>query len=93
MKLPGKRECKNRTLTVDQEHFLVDIFQLSDMTYAKPGRKRNLYIGKINCGKAFVQKGYLLEPQRCLKDTIKACFWFRHEFPWAMTLSRLLYLF
>ena len=81
MKLPGKRKRKNRTLTVDQEHFLVDIFQLSDMTYANPGRKRNLYIGKINCRKTFVQKVYLLEPQRCLKDTIKAYFWFRRELP------------
>ena len=71
IKLPGKRERKNKTLTGDQENFLVDVFELSNMTFTNPGRKDNVYIGKINGEKTFIQKRYLLEPQRYLKDTMK----------------------
>ena len=60
IKLPGKRGRKNRTLTEDQENFLLDVFERSDMTYTTPGRKDNVYIGKIDGEKTFVQKRYLL---------------------------------
>ena len=56
IKLPGKRGRKNRTLTEDQENFLLDVFERSDMTYAAPGRKDNVYIGKTDGEKTFVQK-------------------------------------
>ena len=58
--LPRKRRQKNRTLTDDQENFLLDVFERSDMTYANPGRKDNAYIGKTDGEKTFVQKQYLL---------------------------------
>ena len=56
IKLPGKRGRENRTLTEDQENFLLDVFERSDMTYATPGRKDNVYIGKTDGEKTFVQK-------------------------------------
>ena len=60
IKLPGKRGRKNKTLTEDQENFLLDIFECSDSTYTNPGRKKNVYIGKLNSEKVFVKKLYLL---------------------------------
>ena len=59
IKLTGKRGRKNRTLTEDQENFLLDVFERSDTTYTTPSRKENVYIGKIDGQKTFVQKRYL----------------------------------
>ena len=56
IKLPRKRGRKNRTLTKDQENFLLNVFERSDMTYTTPGRKDNVYIGKIDGEKTFVKK-------------------------------------
>ena len=59
IKLTGKRGRKNRTLTEDQENFLLDVFERSDTTYTTLSRKENVYIGKIDGQKTFVQKRYL----------------------------------
>ena len=37
----------------------MDVFERSDMTDTTPGRKDNVYIGKIDGEKTFVQKQYL----------------------------------
>ena len=60
IKLPGKRGRKNKTLTEDQENFLLDVFERSDSMYTNPGRKKNMYTGKLNSEKVFVKKLYLL---------------------------------
>ena len=67
IKLPGKKGRKNRTLTEDQENFLLDVFEGSDMTYTTPGGKDNIYIGKIDGEKTFLQKRYLFWN---LRDTL-----------------------
>ena len=41
----------------------MDVFECSDMTYTTPGRKDNVYIGKIDGEKTFVQAVPPLEPQ------------------------------
>ena len=60
IKLLWKRVRKNRILTEDQENVLSDVFERNDITYTNPGRKDNVYIGKINGEKTFIQKPYLL---------------------------------
>ena len=57
IKLP--RTKKNRTLTEDQENFLLDVFERSGTTYTTTGRKDNVYVGKIDGEKTFAQKRYL----------------------------------
>ena len=41
-------------------HWLLEMLQRPDMTYANSRRKYNVYIGKIDGKRCFVQKRYLL---------------------------------
>ena len=43
------------------------MLQYPDMVYANPGRKGNVYIGKIDSEKQYMQKRYLLWT---LRDTL-----------------------
>ena len=66
--LPGKRGRKNRTMTDDQENFLLNLFERSGMTYTNPGSKGNVYLGKTNGKKNInTEKLLPLEAQRRLK--------------------------
>ena len=66
--LPGKRGRKNRTMTEDQENFLLNLFERSGMTYTNPGSKGNVYLGKTNGKKNInTEKLLPLEAQRRLK--------------------------
>ena len=66
--LPGERGRKNRTMTEDQENFLLNLFECSGMTYTNPGSKGNVYLGKTNGKKNISTEKLLpLEAQRRLK--------------------------
>lgn len=55
-----KRGRKAKTLTQEQDEWLFDVLERSDMTYTNPGRKNHVYMGKLNGEKIYEQKKYLL---------------------------------
>ena len=56
----NKRGRKTKTLTKEQDDWLLDVLERSDMTYTNPGRKDHIYMGKIDGEKVYEQKRYLL---------------------------------
>ena len=60
IQLKENRGCKAKILSQEQERWLVDYLERPEMCYTNPGRKDNVYIGKINGTKQYVQKRYLL---------------------------------
>ena len=60
IKLENKRGPKKQYLSEDQEPWLLEMPQRPDMTYTNPGRKDNVYIGKTDGERCYVQKRYLL---------------------------------
>ena len=47
-------------MSENQEDSLLEMLERPDMTYTNPGRKDNIYIGKIDGERCYVQKRYLL---------------------------------
>ena len=55
-----RRGLKAHTLTEEQQKWLDDAFDRPDITYVNPGRKDNVYVGKKDGERQYVQKRYLL---------------------------------
>ena len=51
---------KEKELSEEQKDWLIDYLERPEMTYTNPGRKDNVYIGKTNGLKQYVQKRYLI---------------------------------
>ena len=66
--VPKKAGRKRNDLTEEEKKWLIEFLDRSDMTYTTPGRRDNVYIGKENGEKQYVQKRYLLWP---LKDIVE----------------------
>ena len=60
IKLKNKRGPKKQYLSENQEYWLLEMLERPDMTYTNPRRKYNVYIGKIDGERCYVQKRYLL---------------------------------
>ena len=60
IELKETRGRKAKVLTEEQEEWLIDYLERPEMTYTNPGRKDNVYIGKIDGEKQYLQKRYLL---------------------------------
>ena len=52
--------CKAKILSQEQERWLIDYLERPEISYTNPGRKDNVYIGKINGTNQSTQKRYLL---------------------------------
>ena len=65
---PKKAGRKRIDLTEEERKWLIEFLDRPDMTYTTPGRRDNVYIGKENGEKQYVQKRYLLWP---LKDIVE----------------------
>ena len=68
--LKEKRGRKHRDLNEDQEHWLVEFLERSDISYINPGKKDHVYVGKVGGISQYVQKQYLLWTLRDLLDII-----------------------
>ena len=75
-----KRGPKAKHLASDQEDWLMEVFERSDLTYTNPGRRDHVYTGKVNGEKQYVQKGYLLWSLRDALEIINGAAGFKHEF-------------
>ena len=60
IKLPGKEDSK----TEDQKNFSLRVLERSGMTYTNPGRKGNVYIGKINGKKHLYRNATFFGPSK-----------------------------
>ena len=65
----------------DQEHWHLEMLERPDMTTTNPGRKDNVYVGKIDLERCYVQERYLLwnlrdafEMLNGLKESFKETF-------------------
>ena len=61
------RGRKAKILSDDQEQWIIDYLERPEVTYTNPGRKDNVYVGKVNGKKEYIQKRYLLWT---LRDTV-----------------------
>ena len=66
----GKRGRKHQDLDEDQQYWLIEFLERSDMTYINPGKKDHIYVGKIDGISQYVQKQYLLWTLRDVLDII-----------------------
>ena len=55
-----KQEAQKQYLSEEQKHCLLEMLERPDLTYTNPGRKDDVYIGKIFGERCYVQKRYLL---------------------------------
>ena len=63
----NKRGRKANVITKEQEDWLFDVLERSDMTYTNPGRKDHVYMGKINGEKVYEQKKvFTLVVEKCV---------------------------
>lgn len=60
VKLHTKRGPRPKYLSKEQEEWLMEILERPDMTYMNPGRKDNVYVGKVDGERRYLQKRYLL---------------------------------
>ena len=63
-----KKGRKSKDLSEEQIAWLEQFLNRSDITYMNPGRKDNVYVGKINGERAYVQKRFLLWTIRDIVD-------------------------
>ena len=56
------RPCKE--LVEEEKIWLIEFLNRSDISYTNPGRKDNVYIGKLNGESQYKQRQYLLWPLR-----------------------------
>lgn len=84
-----------KDLDEEEKQWLIDFLSRADLTYTNPGRKDNVYIGKVDGEKVFKQKLYLLWN---IKDVlniangsgkIKVPDTFFHKFEKELTFSQL----
>ena len=66
----GKRGRKSNDLSDEQIAWIEEFLNRSDVTYMNPGRKDNVYIGKVNGERKYEQKRYLLWTIRDLLEII-----------------------
>ena len=64
---PGPKKCE---LTSEEEDWLHDFLNRGDISYVTPGRADNVYIGKRDSKRQYLQKRYLLWKLRDLHDII-----------------------
>ena len=68
--LPETQGRKQMVLSEEEKEWLLTFFGRPDITYINPGRKDNVYIGKENSIRRYVQKRYLLWKLRDLLSII-----------------------
>ena len=68
--LAKKRGRKYEDLTEEEVEWLKNYMERPEMTYINPGKKDNVYVGKIDGKSSFVQKQYLLWTLRDTLDII-----------------------
>ena len=84
-----KRGPKAKHLISDQEDWLMEVFERSDLTYTNPGRRDHVYTGKSNGEKQYVQKRYLLWSLHDALKIINGVAGFKDEFGESLSFSRL----
>jgi len=68
--LATKRGRKYEGLNEEEVEWLKNYMERPEMTYINPGKKDNVYVGKVNGKSSFVQKQYLLWTLRDTLDII-----------------------
>ena len=67
---PPKRGRKKNELDEQESDWLEEFFNRSDVTYTTPGKKDQIYIGKVDGEKVFKQKKYFLWTLNELLDIV-----------------------
>ena len=60
VKLIEPQGRKSKILSPEQDQWLTDFLERPEMSYTNPGRKDNVYIGKTDGIRQYVQKKYIL---------------------------------
>ena len=70
IKMKKKPGPKKSELTTEEENWLHDFLNRGDISYVNPGRADNVYVGKREGKRQYIQKRYLLWKLRDLFDII-----------------------
>ena len=69
----SNRGRTKQDLDADEKSWLIDFLDRQDITYTTPGKRDQVYMGKINGKKVFETKKYLLWTLNDLLDILNGC--------------------